>query len=510
MIWKELIRVALLGTDKASLAPATDEKLQTLGIPEHLPMARRLLTAAAIVRWQQKAGFLPNQVANPTRVPAFTSGKVCSDQSAEFLQRILEQEDWRDRLLPELITAFRQKQLVFPPELLPELLQLASEDADIRPLLLSAFGPCTKWLASLHPNWKLLFSQPLLTNWDTANHTDRLRIFEDLYVSKPPKAIEQLNSDWPDETYRHKLDFLSIIEKTPLQLAEAFLEDVLDDKRKEVSQKAASILSLLPNSRLSERMYQRAQQFVGFKSRIAQKPKLAVQLPEETDPDMLRDGIHPARQWSKGGLKATRLLQILSKLSPDHWNELLQCVPSEGMAILARSEWSELLVDAIIQSTASFQDKEWTDSLLFFWINHHDKPRWYHLNVAPLFPVLDDALYSKMAQLSIRQAPSQIEEDIPATHLLKLEGFRWTDKLCFMCIKKLQEWVVNEHSRYWNTWPYQGILQNAAFSCSPSLFDYFYHKWPRRAHAWMKIEEEVEEFLEILRFRKEMLESLEL
>ncbi len=511
MIWKELIKVALLGTDRASLSASARQRLAKLGVPESMPAEQELLAAAALISRQQRAGYQPTPNTDAIDIPDIDPTRACSQSSVAHLQQILAEEAWRDRLLPEFLSALQKRQLALPPEMLPDLLQLACQEAELRPLLMPAFGKLASWLASLHPVWKALFPPLQEVDWSTANHAQRLQAFQHLYGRQKEAALADLLEYWPDEAFRHKLDFLRIIEEEPHAAAEYLLEMALDDGRKEVRQKAAALLLRLPDSALVQRMYQRACQWVRLKPGKAKGAKLEITLPEETDSIMLRDGIDPSLPgyyWAKGGLKASRLLQILAALPPGRWNELLACDAAAGLPILVRSQWSELLLEAVIRSAFVHADLPWAECLIRFWIDQFGKLRWQELDVSPLFGVMNNELFAELAIYSLKKAPAGIEEEVPASILLKLRGFQWPDQLTFLCIKKIQRWIVNERSHYWDAWPYQGILRNAAFSCSPDLFSHFNHKWPRREQAWLKLEAEVDEFLAILRFRKEMMAGL--
>ena len=99
--------------------------------------------------------------------------------------------------------------------------------------------------------------------------------------------------------YKRQL-FVSALEADLSAHDQAFLESILNDRSKEVRQRAAMLLARIPGSALAQRMLQRAEQLLQWTAPVAgnllllrrgSPAMLSVSLPETYDGSMKRDGI---------------------------------------------------------------------------------------------------------------------------------------------------------------------------------------------------------------------------
>ena len=83
MLWEELVKLALLGTDRSNLSAATKEALQGLGIDTNKEITEVVLEGAAVQAPLQKAGFQPKDFEgsllekSPEETLASCSEKSC-------------------------------------------------------------------------------------------------------------------------------------------------------------------------------------------------------------------------------------------------------------------------------------------------------------------------------------------------------------------------------------------------------------------------------------------------
>ena len=61
MIWKNLIKTALIGTDRSELSESTLEELKKLGVEIEATPANILLEGATLYAQMRKAGFQPKK-----------------------------------------------------------------------------------------------------------------------------------------------------------------------------------------------------------------------------------------------------------------------------------------------------------------------------------------------------------------------------------------------------------------------------------------------------------------
>ena len=62
MHWNELVKLALLGTDRSSLSPAMKAELQGYGIDTDKEITEVILESAALYAPLQKAGYEPRSI----------------------------------------------------------------------------------------------------------------------------------------------------------------------------------------------------------------------------------------------------------------------------------------------------------------------------------------------------------------------------------------------------------------------------------------------------------------
>lgn len=289
---------------------------------------------------------------------------------------------------------------------------------------------------------------------------------------------------------------------------EVFLEELLDDRRKEIRRVAVQLLAQIPSSGLCQRTFARLRALVSIKEQQVKKNKLDIQLPEKLDDDMVRDGIDPSVQWFKGGVKASRLGQMVALIPPVMWQEYLGADASGVLDMFVRSDWGELLVQAMVEATHLHSNREWAEALLRFKIESQHHQQWQTLNVSRLMENLPDEVFNRVAIRGMECTEGLLEENSPVTQLLKSGAALWEDELTILVMKNLREWLAGETSRYWNGWHYRNILKKAAYTCNPFLHDKLRTDWPEDSRIWSSWERDIEDFLSILFFRKKMIAEL--
>ncbi len=511
MHWKELVRVALLGSDRVEVPEALRQTLDSLGVSTEGDMAVALLEAAAKMQAQRKAGYIPGSWDGdiPT-APDHGDQSYCSPAATRHLQQILD--GTYDRALPEFLALARQHQRFLPPEQLPQMLQQATEQPSqidmIRPLL----GAQAHWLIGLHPEWSTLFAEPDMSDWTTAAFPQQLAALLHLRQQDIPESISLLQSIWPQLDHKQKTAFLSALEPTVCSDDEPLLEPALDDRRKEVRTKAAFLLSRIPGSALQERIWQRLEPLIGINGSPKGKIKPMVILPEKITEAMLRDGLDPRRQWTGkiagGGVKASRLAQMMAVVPPTKWEARFEKTPDELVAIFTRSEYAGLLLEALSRAATLHTDEGWATALLQFWIDHRRQERWTDFNPRALYENATEAVFNAVAPAALQHCIGLPDEESSFYLLTRNNTATWSESLTRTFIKKVKDWINRQGNSFWMGTHLKRILRNAAYCIDPGLTDSLTKGWPTSAPSFEVWMPEVELFFKTLRFRKEMRESL--
>lgn len=499
--WNDIVKVALIGSERGQLSEATKVQLQDLGIDTNTDSAEIILKASALWSKMKQAGYQPAPNTIPLLEPAPKEIQaICSLKSVQHLIQILGGS--YKEALPEFLELLNQKQLRLPEEVLPDVLEMAKNKQKQWDLLRNIIGERGEWLVRQNTDWQYIILDTDIKNWETGTRQERLALLRYWRKKDPKQALQLLHSTWKYENINDKLDFLKILSINLSINDELFLENSLNAKRKEERKLAAKLLSKLPNSQLVLRMYHRISPLLTI-----QNKKLQIILPNEIDQATQRDGIDIQSQWIRGGVKASRLGQMLAVIPPSLLESHFGETPENILKLYWKSDWRELLFQAILEATAIHNNQLWTDAIFTFWVKKaQNEDLSDFININPLLENISENLFNKVAMMGLNNTKGLLEEGHPIVHLLKLSPHRWQPQLTQTFIAGLQNWMNNAQS-YWAGWHYKGILKKAAYHSDPMFYDQFERGWPREKRIWGTWEKEIETFLNILRFRKAMIEA---
>ncbi|MGW4470305.1 DUF5691 domain-containing protein [Nonomuraea sp. NPDC004354] len=330
--WEELVSAALVGTDRR-------------------PYPGDLLADAAAELVRRRAGRLPEPPEGPASVPAPEEDQEqVGAAAAARLARILAGE--QPRLLPEWLAVAAATGRRVPPRLLPELLDKGARDRSIRPSLGVLAGRRGRWLAGLNPAWSYLLAEPTGESWELGGHGDRMAYLGELRARDPAAARRLLEEAWEKETPDDRAEFLTVLGEGLSMADEPFLESVLDDRRREVRQQAADLLTRLPGSRLAARMAERAARCLAVR-----EGRIVVEPPAACDPGMERDGVR-ARPPRGTGERAWWLQQVVSRAPLRMWDPAMLRMTIPAWDREVRSGW--------VRATVLQRDPVWARAL-FAW-----------------------------------------------------------------------------------------------------------------------------------------------
>lgn len=297
MTSEELVSTALVGTDRR-------------------PYQGELLESAAVQAVRRRAGQVAGKV-DPGEPAPEEDAQPFRAQAADRLRRLLGGD--HERLLPEWLEAAAATGRRVPPQALPDLLDRGRRDRSIRAQLGILAGQRGRWLARRNPAWAYLLEEATGETWELGSPADRRAHLRHLRANDRGAARDLLLSTWEKETPDDRAEFLPLLDDGLSMADEEFLESALDDRRREVRQEAANLLTRLPDSRLSRRMAERAARCLR-----TQGGTVTVEPPRECDRAMERDGIR-AKAPRGTGERAWWLQQVIARAPLSLWStELLK------------------------------------------------------------------------------------------------------------------------------------------------------------------------------------------
>lgn len=487
---------ALLGTERQAFAfPQREDLLGRLlaqldvSAPE-----RALLDASALVSFYQVVGQRPTKEPVSFIAPAPPDSWLrCSPTAGFYLARILAGE--YPELLLEWLGALNKSDQRAPEELIPALLEVGVSQREWRAAIVRAVGVRGVWLAAQNDKWDYATgnADPELI-WQTGSREARLFALTELRAQNPTRARELAASTWNEDSPDDRVAFLGALTLNLSLDDEPFLEAALDDRRKEVRSAAADLLGRLPDSRLSQRMIARVKPLLAYKHSRLAGDKIEVMLPEHCDKAMQRDGIEskPSPVLPKMGERSWWLYQMLQVIPPSLWSNEWRKTPRDLLQLALQSEWKEMLFEGWIRAAQRSGDSAWVEAILEL------DPRRTGL-VKHLAPARREIFISqrfKQLKAPDFEAGIQVLEDL---------DFDCGVQSTRAVMKWLREQIVN--STDVSDWQLRQALQDFAYHAQPTLFEEIESDWPKDAIGRKMGFEALDEFFDILGFRRGMLNA---
>lgn len=363
--WLQLRSAALLGTDRAPFTPAAGEG-SVGALLAHIPPGNQeaaLLTAAALYTQYQRAGFRPPQETTLLPQPAPPDDvPLISEQAALHLAQMLDGRF--SEALPEWLAQLQTIGRRVLPQWLPRLLTQGAQQPALRLPIVQVIGERGRWLAAWQPGWQYASITPDSAQWEVATGAARLLLLQQIRQADPAQACALLQATWQSEKAEDRAAFLTCLQAGLSQEDEPFLESCLDDRSKKVQMTAADLLARLPQSQLVRRMIARAQELLTVKGLL--RPNLTVTLPNQSDNVWQRDGIQPGKAPAplQMGEKAWALCQMLACIPPTFWSERWGKSPDTLLTLATRSEQRQLLLEAWRRATLRHPQQEWAAALI--------------------------------------------------------------------------------------------------------------------------------------------------
>jgi hypothetical protein len=351
--WKNLTSVALLGTERQNVPSAQGTVLENV-LTESNSKEETLLDAVATASLYLRSGWQAAQNLEPAlEVSLADTLSPMSKEMQECFVSIMQQEANLKAELFQLMAAAKVK-----PERgwVHKILEEARRNPAIRADVLNIIDERGRWLAKFLPVGDWVVPSVLSENlWDEGKLNERVAYLKQLRGTDAAKARGLLEESWSGEASESRADLLSAFEINLSLDDETFLESCLEDKKKDVRKTAASLLNSLPDSKLVQRMTERAKRFVTYKPAGMlglKKAELEITLPETFEKDWAKDGIKQKSVPYGMGEKAWWLSQMLVRVPPGTWGEpkILSDVTKE---------WKNMFRNACHAATLTFRDVTW-------------------------------------------------------------------------------------------------------------------------------------------------------
>ncbi|MFD5136690.1 DUF5691 domain-containing protein [Streptomyces sp. NPDC058378] len=377
--WEDLVTSALLGTDRR---PLRAENGAPVGPGE-------LLDTAALHTVRRRAALrpatgdaLPEPAPADPRPPLPAAARrrlaqLLADRSAPPSGGRRGAAPDLTELIPQWLASAGAHGYRAPAELLPALLDAARARTDLRPHVLAFAGPRGLWLAGLNPEWRFALrassrgaQRPGIEDpeavrrlWEEGLFAERVALLGAVREQDPGAARALLAGTWATERAEDRLMFLDSLRSGLSGADEAFLEEALADRSRNVRATAAELLSALPGSALARRMAARATTCVN-PDRTGGAVSVAVEAPHECDAAMQRDGVVPVPPSGRGE-RSWWLGQLVEAAPLGVWRERFDGRTAQELVMLPVADgWAGELHAAWCRAAVRQRDPDWARALL--------------------------------------------------------------------------------------------------------------------------------------------------
>lgn len=514
---ESVLKTAILGTSRQSFE-AIKSKAEAIQDPASSLIAQlepseqeaSVLSAAAILVLYGRAGGIAMPAGETRLQPCPADERPhCSAAASTRLAGLLEQS--QSPLLAEWLQAAADCAVRVPEEYLPNVLDAGKRQSELRPLINAVLGHRGHWLAAQNPAWS--FGEAVSDEqtqsdeiWQVGSKAQRLSFLKYYREHDAAKARELLTMTWTQEPSVERSEFLATF-ATGLSMAdEEFLENALDDKRKEVRQTAAGLLAQLPESCLVARTFERLKSILKIsaagklKGLLGRGVKIEIELPKEFDKAMARDGVE--EKWYGGGKKGQKagwVQQMLEMVPPESWEREWNLGPRDIISAAGTSEWKEVLLQGFAQSATRHKATAWLETL----IEEVDYER--HLLDARALSSLPGETLERFVMAHLKTGLLKRSVDSRLTTILQYHQAPWSLEFSRALLNAAREEMKNSDAQqHWLRYS----LKSWALWIPPDLYDEAARGWPREKTHWEKWEPVVNEFLHVLQMRRDMRREL--
>jgi Family of unknown function (DUF5691) len=343
--WQELVKMALLGTEKMPLQTAVlPQNIQNiLEKADKMDKEAHFFKAAALTLTYWKAG----QIRDNTPLPEIV---VAPEETQDFappqyiavLKRLLnEGVNKSTDLYVLLFEKIKQHNFVIPHESLFSVLSLLEIPVfkTKKTLINDIVGVRGQWLQQFNAKWQVAKTQDDDTIWAEGTSAERRLMLSELRYNDPNQAFLLIKNAWETENARERKEYIKILSHNPQADEWTFVQTIYNDlvasktASKAINQEILEIVAklLLQNadSDLHKSVVERLKKYVSTKSKfLGLQSKTVLELPTEED-DFLNKEVMKTEFVLTSTPSTNELLTeywfcyFLQNLHPTAWENML-------------------------------------------------------------------------------------------------------------------------------------------------------------------------------------------
>ncbi len=515
--WSALVSTALLGTERNRPAMSNEGSVACMLVrqTDTADAETTVLHQAAILTLARLAGFAPAEaeLAEEIVQAEVEVSQRCGRRGTGILAKLLAEQ--KTDLVMEWLQAAQRAGRHAAPEVLPDLLDYGAKHAALRPAIAAAAGRRGVWLAKQNPDWHFArtdaseaasFTDAEITaKWETGTSSERRVLLAGLRTRDSVRGLSLLESTWQTDSVNDRANFLPVLRNGLTFADEPFLEQALNDKRKEVRRTAADLLALIDLSAHCRRMTARVAPLLSLRRSLLGGEIIEVQLPTEWDASMGRDGIEAKPPKDSGyGERAWLIRQMLGFISPSWWVRSFHREPPQLLKAASKSaEWGDLLVAAWTEAANRFGLLAWKEALVSHAVDRPKSASKYPKE--PILPALtgmpEERLESLLVHLFSTGQDAHGEMALP---MLQERRSPWSSSLARIVVKGAFKTLKAQTGYTSAGFQAKSLLDLAALYSPPLLAEEFDAAWGSTGSKSTFASSTVDEFLKQILFRQDI------
>ena len=462
IMWEELKKTALLGTDRHQLPEKEMAYLRKMGLDMEQESALVILDAVSMWSKMKKVGLelqkwdsLQEEVVESSTHPPTL--KLTDAIAALFKYNGFEV------LLPQTIELLNQKDISFPSEMYPELIQYferhLSDFVNLQDLLDQRFY----WLVKQNPAW-IAFQQELHTEQIEKIKDINLKAFalNQFVTSSGDEAVGYTYNEWENFSPQLQARFLRDFAPESSEMADSFFDKVAAPKHKDTYRYALRYYSYSKNEAFLGMLSERIEELLSFSRKKVKVNEEAIQHLKSV---FLKKHL-PIYGLDKGyGFDAKNLLFNFFCLVPlTHLCDTLDCSwPDFMQGLASNNELHELLLLGLIYSAAHDPiDQELVLQMVL-------KGKLPILEDMDLLPVYEQLSSEQLHQLYLQLNKAKFSfNDNAMETLLFCEQFKWPDELCKKVLQVIPVRLLNADDT--KSDPNFKIFRHMVLNCRAELY----------------------------------------
>ncbi len=298
--WQELVKMALLGTEKMPLQTAIlPQNIQNiLEKADKTDKEAYFLKAAALTLTYWKAGHIPDKTPLPDIAAAPDETQLfCPPQYIELLERLLsEGANKFTGLYVLLFEKIKQHDFVLPHAQLFNVLSLLEIPVfkSKKALINDIVGVRGQWVQQFNTKWQSAKTADNDTIWAEGTSAERRVMLSELRNNDPNQAFLLIKETWENENARERKEYMKILYQNPQPEEWSFVQTIYDNLldakstakavNQEIKSLAAGFLLNNPLSDLHKSTLENLKKYVSTKTKfLGFQSKTVLELPIEED-----------------------------------------------------------------------------------------------------------------------------------------------------------------------------------------------------------------------------------